>query len=362
MTVHKYRKAALCIVLVLACTVAAEPTRADDEGGKKASPFYTMGPSASIGTIYSFSRFSIEGRWAHGEQALWGGELIQGSAGSTVDVRLYSVGRMVVKDAGAARLAVRQTARDDASVHHLIASVINGEMSVQLQQDATAYIESGGSAFSSSPGATFVIRIREGSSTIDVARGTVDVETQQPQLRFTGRTVQSVGNRIIPVTGPAANTINTNTKSAKRIITRWSRSVTKTSSLTRAFSPRFVGFRSQATQTDEPAGNRRVQFETTIGSVTPVIARTDADGLANVDFNAGPNQGNGAITARILPEPGDPPNTVYEPYVWSVVVKEPGIWRMRNKLLLGAAAATLIIYHPWTGKEPIKQQPPPQIP
>jgi len=356
----------------LACALAAQPTRADN--GSSETPIHSgaAGPSYYIGSVYSFSRFSIEGRWVHGEQSLGAGELIEGSPGSTVDVRLFSVGRILLKNSGAARLAVKRTSEDAGSLNLLIASVVNGEMTVQLQQDAKAYIESGGSAFTSSPGAGFVIRIREGRSTIDIVKGAVDVEAQQPQLKFTGRTVQLVGNRIIPVTGAAASTINTNTRSAKRITTRWTRSVTKTSGLTREFSPRLVAFTNQTTLPDEPAANRRVQFETTIGAVdqptvaTPTaastIVRTNSEGLATVAFNAGPNQGAGTITARILPEPGDPPNTIYDPYVWSVVVKDPGFLRTRNKILFGAAAAaTLIISHPWRGKDEIRQQPPPEI-
>jgi hypothetical protein len=313
-----------------------------------------------IGRVFSLGAFMIDGRSTYGEQAIWGGELIHTTAGSSVNVDIDLVGRITLKNAATARLATTLTSHDDATGQHLfVASLIDGEMAVRLQQDAVAYVESCGSAFTSSSGASFTIRVRDGQPLIDTLRGGVNIETLPPMTKFKGRAAQKgPGNIAVPA---AETPINVEANSTKRVVTLWTKLIPSTSSLTKAFSPRLVMFSTQAPQLEVPAANRRVRFEVepSVGTITPTEKETVADGSVEVTFTAGPNRASGTITAWVLREPGDPQDTDYEKYERPVIVTKPGLFRLRNKLLLGAAAiTTVIVIVERPPKGPIQQQPP----
>lgn len=371
-------KTGWCLALVLICNLFPTSTFADDESREKTVRLYAIEAFSPIGTIYSLSPFSLDGRRVFGEQSIWGGELIRGSAESAINVRVDSVGRVVLKPATVARLAATRTGLDDVTHPLLVASLVDGDMAVKLEPEASAYIESCGSAFTSSQGASFAIRIREGQPMIDIASGTVVVEPQSPSLRFKGRSVQ-VSTTILtgppPPIPPGADTVDTSTKSRKRVVVYWAKSVPQTSSVTRAFSLQYVAFQdpapqkvapaaaaNPATQFEVPAAGRKVHFEVepTIGTISPTDAVTDANGFVAVDFIAGPNPGTGTIRARVLRDPGDPPNTDYEEYTRKVIVRKTPVMKTRKFQLGAAAAAIVVISHPWN-HGPIKQQPPPVI-
>jgi hypothetical protein len=312
-----------------------------------------------IGKLYSLGPLVIDGRSNRGEKAIWGGELIHTTAGSIVDVNIDSVGRITLKNGATVRLATLLTSRAAAVERHLfVASLIDGDMAVVLQQNAPAYIESCGSAFTSSGGAIFTIRVRDGQSSIDTLSGVVNTETLPPPMTFKARAAQR-GPGNIPV--PAAETpIKVEVNKTRSVVTLWTRLIPNTSGLTRTLSPRLVSYTAQAQQPELPAVNRRVRFEVegSVGTITPTEKPTEPDGSVEVTFTAGPNRGTGKIRAWVLREPGDPVGTDYQVYERAVIVTKPGILRLRNQLIGAAAIATVVVIVERPPKGPIQQQPP----
>ncbi|HYV07020.1 MAG TPA: hypothetical protein VFB82_20660 [Blastocatellia bacterium] len=370
------------LALVLTCGLFPKQTLADDGSKEKPVRLYASEAYSPIGVAYSLSTFLVDGRRVVGEQGIWGGELIRGATDSGVNVRMDSVGRILLKPSAVARLAATRTTFDDRQHPLLVASLLVGDISVRLDPDAAAYIESCESAVTSSLGASFNIRIRDGRAIVDVATGTVSVEPQTPSLRFKGRSVQVAAGASSLLTAartvaipPGGDTVDTNTKSRKRIVVFWAKSTPQTSSLTKAFSPQYVGFQIPSPQKDSPAAApnttpqlevpaalRRVHFEVepAIGTITPADTVTDANGFVSVDFVAGPDPGTGTIKGTIVRESFDPPDTVYEPYTRPVIIRKIPLIKTKKVMLSAAAATIVIITTPWP-KGPIKQEPPPVI-
>jgi hypothetical protein len=353
-------KMSLSLVIILICTMLPKPAIADDGSAERPIRLYASEQFGPIGRLYSLSPLFIDGRSTHGEKPIWGGELIRTTAGSIVDVNIDLVGRIRLKNAATVRVAALLTTREVARAQHLfVASLIDGDMGVRLQQTAGAYIESCGSAITSSEGASFTIRVRDGQALIDTLSGAVSINTLPPSTTFKGRAAAQAGPGRIPV--PVAETpIKVEANATKRVLTLWSKLIPKVSSLTRAFSPRLVSYSTQVPQPDLPAANRRVHFEVegSIGTITPAEAFTDANGAVEVSLIAGPNRASGKIKAWILPEPGDPGDTTYEKYERAVIVTKAGVFRLRNQLIGAAAVATIIVVVERPQKGPIQQQPP----
>jgi len=358
---HRHSATGSWLVLILICALVPKPAIADNWSNEKPIRLFATDTFGPIGTTYSPSPFSVDGRSVLGEHAIWGGELIQAPAGANVSVRLDSVGRVVLKSATRARVVTKLTNVDGGTRHLLIASLISGDMAVTLDKDAGAYIESCGTAFTATVGADFVIHAREGSPTFDAASGRVHVEAQPPVLTFTGRSVQLVKGLPQPIAGSDA--MDTRTTSKKRVFIQFRKSARTTSSLTKAFSPQLVMFRSQATQIETPAAFRRVHLEVdaAVGTIFPTDAVTDINGVVSAELTAGSNEGTGLIRAKVLRDPGDPINTDYPEYTRRVTVRKLPFWRTRNQLLLGAAAAAVVVVVSPRNNGSLKQQPPPQV-
>lgn len=356
---HTYSATGTCLILALTCALIPGLARADDGSRERPLRLYATATFGPIGSMYSPNAFAIDGRAAYGERVLWGGELIQAPADSNVEVRLDLVGRIVLKRAATARLSITRTSLDDKSHRLLVASLLNGDMSVKLEQDAGAYIESLGTAFRSSLGANFVISIREGRPAVDIAGGAVSIEAQPPELSFRGRTVDVVNGLPRPVAG--SDTINTNTKKKVRIAIQFTKSSLKRASVTGAFSPRYVTFNNQATQIETPAVGRRVELtvDPPIGTIAATQPATDVNGVIPTEFTA-LTQGTCVIRARVLREPSDPERTEYNVYERIVIIKKLPIWRTRNLVTAAAAAAIVVIIADPFGGGPIRLQGPPR--
>jgi hypothetical protein len=280
----------------------------------------------------------IDGRPAYGEQWIWGGELIQTAVGSTVRVDIDRVGLITLKNAAVARLATA------TRPHLVVASLIGGDMAVRLQQGAVAYIESCGSAFKSSSGASFDVRTRNGKASLDITTGTVDVE----QRRRT--TIRATTVRLDPNKRPVSiGTVPLDTKTGQsaQAISQWRKYYegTGTSGQIMSFAPRIVLANyhpaQQPAQTDEPAVRRTVNFRLeppTLGTIDPQ-GQTDGQGVVSVTFRAGRAQASGEIVADIVPDSSDPPGTFYEQYRRPVNVIRVFWTRTRILIAAGAVAA-----------------------
>lgn len=339
----------------LLCGVARASERSAEKSIRLRA--FAFGP---IGRVYPVGGISINGRSVQGEQIVWGGEWLQAPDDAGACVLLDSIGQVTLTRGAVVRLATTEL---DADTKHyvLVGSLTSGDIVVKLEQNVTAYIEMPGLVLNSSNGASFRIGIREGQPVIDTIRGTVSTEFQRPI--FKGRAARKgPGNVFVPV---AESPVTSKTKSTKTVETLWTKLIPQTSSLRKAFAPRFVMVSNQRTQTEQPAAGRLVRFEVepSVGNIIPPEKPTGPDGGVEVNFVAGPNPGNGTIRARIVPDRNDPPGTEYEEYTRPVIVTKAGFFS-RNKLWIAAGAAAVVVTCVvGCGKsKPLQQQPPPNIP
>jgi len=131
----------------------------------------------------------INGQAASAGQPVWSGDLVQSDAGARVSVSLDSIGAIRLAGDVYVRLAAgRFTQTDGSRALTLIASLARGEISVDLQETAGAYLRAAGSAYACSQGAEFKASVKEGRALIAVKSGEVRAEPQA-QHQYTIRPV-----------------------------------------------------------------------------------------------------------------------------------------------------------------------------
>jgi len=331
---HRHSSIGLCLIVVLSCSLIPTQARADDRSLNSPIHLRTTERFGPIGTVYSLGSFGIDGRLAHGEESIWGGELIHAFPNSRVSVLLDSVGQVRLKSEATARLATALTSPDSYSRHLLVASLINGEMSVDLQQGARAYIESCGSAFSASSGARFQIGTRESKAIIITASGDVRVSPQAPQRPEKIRLVEPSPDPLKP---PIDLGLRLDVERRATRQTQW-----------------------QVTdEHDKPVPDVPIVLTLAgnigrFGNAVTFSGTTNAQGIMTAPLTAGPSPAQGSITANV---PGTNVSCKVE-----VTIKAKPL-AMRNMILIGAAALAtiLIISDPFGDKGPIIQSPPPTI-
>ena len=366
---HGHSAPGLCLVLLLTSSLTPKLAHAEDGSRNEDRPIRlyanaTLGLIGKVmGNSLGGSAIRINGRLAHEEQTIWNGDFIEAPANPSANVLLDSVGQITLKSGAQVRLATTLTKPGDNITRPvLVASLLKGDMVVKLQQEAIAHIEAGGSVFSTTPGARFRIGVLEGRLAIEMARGDESIE-QERRARIKARDVQVRPDGTIVEVATVPLKTKANKVTQDRI--RWMKSLEGGGG--RTFT--FVAFRgspsgAQAAPGEEPVRGRLVFFEVVppnLATIQP--ATTDARGIVTYTFNAGPNAGSGQIKATIKGDPEDPQDTIYETYSRDFNIEKLGPWRLRNKILIAIAAATIVCAvgcHPRNG--PIKQQPPPTIP
>ncbi|MEK6288730.1 MAG: hypothetical protein AABO57_23685 [Acidobacteriota bacterium] len=365
----------LCLILVLICALAPKHARADEGSQAKYRRLdanLTFGPIGKV-AWNSLGRSSVEinGRMARAEQVIWNGDLIEVTGDNSARVLLDSLGQVALKSGAQVRLATTiAKLADNFARPVLVAELVSGDLAVNLQQEAVAYIEAGGSVFSTTPGARFRIGVWEGRPVIEMARGDVSIE-QQRRTRIKPRDVQvRPGGTLVEVaTVGGVSTVPLNTKTNKRTPDRirWMKSLEAGGGGT--FT--LVAFRGSpiGTQTapdETPVGNRLVKFDVVPNNLATIQSTniTNADGYVPYTFVAGGNPGTGRIIATIAPDQTqDPADTIYETYSRDFNIEKLGFWRLRTKILIAIAAVgvgCVVGCHRRSG--PIQQQPPPTIP
>lgn len=331
MTRYRNLISVLCLALVLTCTLAPRLTRADDGSQERPIHLYATATPEPIGAIYSLTPFVIAGRLVYGGQTIWGGELIQAPTDSSVRVQLDSIGQVTIANGAAARLARRFTGSDGRSL--LIASLVNGHMSVDLLQNAGAYIESSGSVFKASSGAHFRVGIREGRAIVDAASGEVQIDTQAQQR---GLKIRLVEPNPDPLKPPIDLGLRLDVEKRTTRETQW-----------------------QVTdEHDKPVPDIPLILTVTgnvgrFGNAATFSGTTNAQGIVNAPFTAGSSPGNDVINARI---PGTDTSENAR-----VTVKSKS-HSMRNRILIGAGVlATTLIVIKTRDDGPIEQSPPPTV-
>ena len=342
MTRHRYSASGLCLALILIVSLTSNAAYAAGGTGNEDRPIRlyateTFGPIGKVaGNSLVNCTVAINGRVAHSEQMIWNGDLIEATAGTRNRVLLDSVGQVTLRGGAMVRLATTLTTLDDNSHRSvLIASLTNGDMAVSLQPEATAYIEASGSAFTASSGAHFCVGIREGRAVMKVASGDVRAESQVAQRDLKIRLVKPNPDPLKP---PIDLGLRLDVETRATRDTQWQ-----------------VTDEHDKPVPDLPLTLTIVGKIGGFGNASTFTGTTNAQGIVNAPFTAGPSPAQGSINANI---PGTNVSSSAEVRVKS---KSP---LTRNRILMAAAAAaavvaTIVIIGDPGGPQAIRQVPPP---
>src|SRR4030095_5481872 len=171
----------LSVVIVLTVTLAPSSARADSGDHSSDRPIHlyataSVGPIGRMGKDPIRSRsLLIKGQHAAAGALVWSGDLIQSSAGAKACVPLDSIGEIRIAGGTTVRLAARHCGpRDDGATGlTLITSLAQGEIAVELQKSANAYLRAAGMEYESSSGASFTANVKDGRASVDVKSGEV---------------------------------------------------------------------------------------------------------------------------------------------------------------------------------------------
>lgn len=168
---------AMLMVMSLMLWPGLRSAAAASDGDDRPVKLSTTARFSPIGTIAG--RAVIDGRALEGYAPIWGGEVIQATAGDSLRVSLDGVGQITLAHNAIARLSTATGTTTAAGRNILVASLTNGSLNARLAADAGAYIEAAGSHLAAAPGARFRVQIAEGHATLDSVVGNVTIE-QQP--------------------------------------------------------------------------------------------------------------------------------------------------------------------------------------
>lgn len=142
-------------------------------GGDKIAP-EKIAYTSPAGAIESLGAIGINGRRAQSGTKLWGGELLQAPAIENARVTLNEIGQLVLWGGSTVKL-VSATSEDEkpSSTRTLFAIVMAGEMTVRLNDRASARICAGDTIFALSPGSSARVLVREGRGRLLSSKGAV---------------------------------------------------------------------------------------------------------------------------------------------------------------------------------------------
>ncbi|MFL6215498.1 MAG: hypothetical protein ACJ74J_16575 [Blastocatellia bacterium] len=359
---YRHEPSAVCwttlIILIVSLVLGPAVARAQNHPRYSASG----GSSGPIGMIWSDGQVRMNGRLAGGGQPVWSGDLLEAVSSASNQVFIESVGQVSLMSNARVRLSLGATGGDEQSIHPvLVAALLDGDLALRLNQEASAYVETGGQGFQSSAGAVFRIGMRDGHPFVDTERGWVE-----PASTDSGRII-SVGS---------ASMIDRKTNSTRAA--RGRTNVPKGQEQTCLVELRWVdkpgrqhlvravswagGLSLSRMQGDsQPAVGVPVAFRLTnlIGTLngqTDVIVKTDAAGIARVTFTALKN-GSATLIGKVMAAPDDtcvPSDEVR----WEIRVPR---WLTPTKLIIFGAVATIATYPLWRPERKIKQVPPVEI-
>ncbi len=196
MTTRRSIAICLCGIMVLSVclTTGLAGTGAGKHDADRPIRLYATGSVGPIGRLANgaLTRGSliINGHPAFAGQPIWSGDLLQSVAGARVYVPLESIGKVRLAGATTVRLAASRSSREDgASGLTLIVSLAQGEISVELEHSANAYMRLAGGEYCASQGAAFLASVREGQTSIAVKSGEIRDERQAAQHQYTIRPV-----------------------------------------------------------------------------------------------------------------------------------------------------------------------------
>ncbi|MEW6130836.1 MAG: hypothetical protein AB1757_27650 [Acidobacteriota bacterium] len=304
---HKFTATTLSVLLGFCLVVLSLPKAVAAKSGDD-EPVIRLRANpgiAPLGKLYSLGAISINGKPTSGEQFIWGGELLQAFSQSA-NVRVEAVAELTLKRGAMVRLATSNTYQNESSRGVLVASLLTGDLNIRLEDGVSAYIQAGASIITASNGAAFKVTTREGRATAEASRGTVEI-AQTTQPRFT----------VKPIGMGATNSV----------VARSTRQL-----------------QVQVTdENDKPVPDIPIIFALgatgsgTLGSGssagTTLTVRTDAQGMARAQFNAGDAGTSTDISATVE-------GTRYSwTGTFSAVKAAAGFWNPLTTTLVVAGAA-----------------------
>ena len=337
---NRFPAMALLLVFILITGIApksafADGDSRDTEGAIRLYASARFGPIGSISdTSFAKQPVVINGRAVYGEQMIWGGEFIQSRAGQSVRVSFDSIGEVTIADNAMVRFGTSHGSPDDTGRNILVASLMNGSLSVKLDRDAGAHIEAAGTRFTAAPNAHFRIDVKEGLASVARMTGTVMVEQPAVQQKYTLRPPPGQGGAL-----------SVSARSTRQI-------------------------QIQVTdENDRPVPDLPILFslgDPCLGSIglgaaagTLFTSKTDNRGIATVPWITGAAKCAGTIVAKI--------EGTENTFTYRVQVTSPsGFWNARNISIMSAIAAGgiitgLVVANSGNNQEPITPVPPPRV-
>lgn len=269
-----YLTVSSCLILALVSAATVRPVNAADSiDHDKPIRLFATAFVEPIGKVDWSTRAIINGRPAPGEQLIWAGDLIQAPANDRVHLSLDEIGEISLSTGALARLArTHKRFESGAGGFVLIASLVKGNMKVNLIDNAEAYIEAGHRALNSTPGAAFNVRVRDGEAVVETTVGSVE-SNPLPQARK--YKIVAYGRGLdISVAARSSSEVQVRVTDAM----------------------------------DQPMPDVPVEFSLSkgigvLGSAgktagTTVTVTTGPDGVASATFTAGSSTGSTSVTAR----------------------------------------------------------------
>jgi hypothetical protein len=164
----------LCLSLMLSPLVAPLHVMAADFTPTSVVATSNNPAATPIGTIESTGAMLINGRAANGKNVIWDGELLQAPADTSAAVTLEALGQVKLSSGSLVRLsAASNTIGNTAeqAKRMLVAAVYNGQIEVELQPAASAYLEAAGKAWLAAGNTKLTIGIREGAAILGTVKG-----------------------------------------------------------------------------------------------------------------------------------------------------------------------------------------------
>jgi hypothetical protein len=308
MTGQQNRSICLCLFLVLILGLSAIPTSAlGDSNQNRPIRIYVTAKAGPIGTVESLGMMSISGRIVQGRHLLWGSELVQAPTELGANLSLYSIGILSLSRGGVARVSTTYSETDKGTARPImIVSLIKGDIKVDLNREAGAYIDACGYVLTATDGSSFNIGARNGPPEIEVTSGSVQIESQPVERKFI---IRPIG---------LGSSMSVHARSSRQIQVQ----VTDENDKPIPDLPILFALGS--------SGAGSLGSGATAG--TSFIATTNVKGIASVAFNAGSTTGANSITATVQ-------GTSFS---WSgeiVVTKPVGFWTPQKTALVSAGAA-----------------------
>ncbi|HJQ69689.1 MAG TPA: hypothetical protein VKA70_11990 [Blastocatellia bacterium] len=339
------RKATIFISGLMFCallTAGLSPALVSADGSDREPSIrlYAKAPAAPIGSItgdpLGARAVAINGQVTRGDQLLWGGELLQAVSNEPVRVAIDEVGSLTLAAGSMIRVSTSRASDGERSRPLMVASLLRGDASFKLSQQAAAYVEAAGSAFTAKAGARFQVLIRDNRAMLDSVAGEVTEARFVRQQDLKIRALDELGRPIA---------------SGSRFSVR-------------ARSTRQVQI--QVTDKDDkPIPDLAILFslgDPCLGSLGLGVAagttfreKTDNRGIAAVPFTAGAVKCLASLTASV-----EGTNTSLS---LQVQVNKSGLFTLRNSLI-GAgvmAGAGVGVYYATKKDDPIEPLPPPVI-